>query len=58
MYKCNALYNISRPGVVSLDTGMDPSSWLSAKSSQVRFDRLPIEGGINPAKLLEFKDLP
>lgn len=54
---CNVVCIISRPAVVALDTGMDPSSWLSAKSSQVRFHRLPIEGRIGPTKLLEFKDL-
>ncbi|MCI51010.1 hypothetical protein A2U01_0072254, partial [Trifolium medium] len=49
---------ISRPGVVPLDIGMEPSSWFSAKSNQSRLERLPIVAGIFPMNLLEFKDLP
>ena len=32
-------------------------SLLSVRSSQVRLDRLPMEGGMPPLKLLEFRDL-
>ena len=42
-YKCLALSNISRPVVVELETGKCPSSWLSLRSNQTRFARLPME---------------
>lgn len=56
-YKCLALNNLSRPGVVPFETGMDPCSLLSDRSIKVRLDRLPMEGGIGPLKLLFFRDL-
>jgi len=56
-YKCLVWCIISRPGVVPLDMGMGPSSWFSAKSSQYKFERLPMAAGIGPENLLEFKDL-
>lgn len=57
-YKCLALRSMSRPGAIPLETGMVPLSSLSLRSSQERLVKLPIEGGIGPLKLLEFKDLP
>lgn len=58
-YKCFVLTSISKPGVVPfpLETGIVPDRLLSDRSSQKRFDRLPIEGGILPMKLLELRYL-
>lgn len=36
---------------------MVPVSWLSVISSQLRFNRLPMEGGMTPLNLLQFRDL-
>lgn len=55
--KCNAFTSPSNPGELSLETGIVPSSWLSVKSSNTSLVRLPIEAGIGPLKLLEFKFL-
>ena len=48
---------MSRPGLFSLETGIGPSMLLSVRSSQSSWDIVPIEGGMTPLKLLEFKDL-
>lgn len=58
LYKCLATSSLSKPaGAVSLEMGMVPLSLFIPRSSQERFDRLPMEAGIGPVKLLEFKDL-
>lgn len=57
-YKCCALRRRSRPGLPwSSETGIVPSSWFSARSSQSIFDRLPRERGIVPLNLLELSAL-
>jgi hypothetical protein len=56
-YKCSALTSISRPDVVPLETGMAPSSRLLNRSSTTSFERFPIECGIDPVNLLEFRSL-
>ena len=56
-YKCFALTSISRPDVVPLETGMAPSSILLDRSSRKSFERFPIECGIGPVNLLEFRSL-
>lgn len=57
MYKCFAWVSMSRPGVLSLETGISPVSLLSAKSSQYSFAKLPMEAGIWPINLFELSDL-
>lgn len=57
IYKCFVWMSISRPGLFPLEIGMVPVSWLSARSSQIRLDRLPREGGMPPESLLKFRDL-
>lgn len=58
-YKCLALSSISKPaGVVSPETGMVPFNLFKLRSSHDSNDKLPMEGGIGPVKLLEFKELP
>jgi hypothetical protein len=52
-YKCFACSRLSRPG----ETGIGPLSWFTARSSQLRLERLPIEAGIGPLKSLLFRDL-
>jgi hypothetical protein len=56
-YKWFALTSISRPDVVPLETGMAPSSILLDRSSRKSFERFPIECGIGPVNLLEFRSL-
>ena len=56
-YKCLALTSISRPVVVPLDMGIVPFSLLSVRLIHERLDKLPMEGGIGPLKLLEFRNL-
>lgn len=56
-YKCLVLTSLSRPDVVPLEMGIVPFSWLAVKSSHERLDKLPMEGGIGPLKLFEFRDL-
>lgn len=59
LYKCLATSRLSKPaaGAVSLETGMEPLSLFILRSSHDSCDRLPMEAGIGPLKLLEFKDL-
>lgn len=56
-YKCSALNNWSKPGCMWLETGIVPVSSLSLKSNHESIDKLPIECGIDPLKLLEARDL-
>lgn len=56
-YKCFVLTSMSRPGVVPLEMGIVPFSWLAVTSSQERIFKLPMEFGIGPLKLFEFRDL-
>ena len=49
---------MSSPGEeVPLETGMVPSIWLSAISNQFSLDNRPMEAGIVPLNLFEFRDL-
>lgn len=43
--------------MLGVEVGIDPDSWLSARSSQYSLERLPREWGISPVKLLEFSAL-
>jgi hypothetical protein len=56
-YKCFVWTSRSRPGVVPVETGMVPVSMLSARSSQKSLSRLPSDGGIDPLKRFELRDL-
>jgi len=47
----------SSPGVVAVEIGIDPVSWLSARSNQLRFVSKPSEAGILPVNLFEFSAL-
>ena len=40
-----------------VETGMVPVSMLSARSSQKSLSRLPSDGGIDPLKRFELRDL-
>lgn len=49
---------MSSPGEeIPLETGMVPSNWLSAISSQNSLDNRPMEAGIVPLNLFKFRDL-
>jgi len=56
-YKCCVLVRRSSPGVVAVEIGIDPVSWLSARSNQLRFVSKPSEAGILPVNLFEFSAL-
>lgn len=56
-YRCLVLTSQSKPGVEPFETGMVPLSLLSLRSSHDNLDKLPIDGGIGPVKLLEVRDL-
>jgi len=56
-WKCCVLVRRSSPGVVAVEIGIDPVSWLSARSNQLRFVSKPSEAGILPVNLFEFSAL-
>lgn len=49
-HKCLASRRRSKPGALSVETGIVPLNWFPAKSSQKSWDNLPREGGRLPTK--------